>query len=74
MNDIKLLISNEDPRNQTMLSAFLNCLTERKDIITSLNNEVLAVLMHDEIEDVIMISGDYLMSIEEVVFGITSGK
>ena len=48
----------------------MKTLSDRKDVISNLDNEVLSMLNDDEIEAEIMTSGDYLMSIDETIFGV----
>ena len=65
MNEAAMLISTENPKNKVKKT-----LSKRKDVISNLDNEVLSMLNDDEIEAEIMTSGDYLMSIDETIFGV----
>ena len=68
MTEVKSLISNENPRNRAKLTAFLKTLTDRKDVIASLDNEILGTVTDEEMEEEIMSSGDYALSLEESTF------
>ena len=70
MNDAKLLLSSDNP-SRVKLTTFLKTLTDRKEIIVTLDNEILSTLIEAEMTDEIMTSGDYIMSIDEVIFSIS---
>ena len=71
INEAKMLISMENPKNKVKLTALLKPLRDRKDVICNLDGEILAMSTDGEIEGEIMTSGDCLPSTDETIFGIT---
>ena len=72
MNDAKLLCeSSPSVPQRAKLNTYLKTLSDRKDTIARLDEEILGVIDPSEFEDEIVASGDYQMSIEEVIFTIT---
>ena len=65
------MTSADNSENRVKLTTYLKALTDRKETVISLDNEILALLGDDEIENEILSSGDYLIGVEEAIFRIT---
>ena len=56
INEAKMLISMENPKNKVKVTAYLKTVCDRKYVINNLDNEILALFTRDEIEAEIITS------------------
>ena len=71
MKEATALCGSPNVANRAKLNTFLKALSDRKDIIAGLDEEVLSFLEPDDFEAEILSSGDYQMNIDETIFTIT---
>ena len=70
-NDAAKLCKEVNPDHRPTLHAYLKTLSDRKDVIVALDDEILGLMNPDDMVEEVMTSGEYQTNLELAIFNIT---